>query len=169
VIREAMREKKMVGIGRVVLYRRERILMLEPFDKGLLATSLRYAYEVRDAAAYFEDIPNATLPKEMLQLASHILDTKKGKFDPATFEDRYENALVDLLKTKQAGLPMPKEAPKRPTARVINLMDALRRSVATEKSAGAKTAPKRGAARPTAAATRRATRAPARRTARRAG
>ena len=169
VIREAMRDKKMVGIGRVVLYRRERILMLEPFDKGLLATSLRYSYEVRDAAEYFEDIPSVNLPKEMLQLASHILDTKKGKFDPATFEDRYENALVDLLKTKQAGLPMPKEAPKRPTARVINLMDALKRSVASEKPAGAKASPKRSAARPTAAATRRATRAPARRTARRAG
>jgi DNA end-binding protein Ku len=167
VIREAMREKKMVGLGRVVLYRRERILMLEPFDKGLLATALRYGYEVRDATPYFEDIPDVELPKEMRQLASHILDTKAGHFDPSTFEDRYENALVELLKTKQAGLPPPKETPKRPAARVINLMDALRRSVATE-AGGTKAAAKRSAARPAAA--RRNARAATRRTGtRRAG
>ena len=107
------------------------------------------------------------LPKEMRQLASHILETKAGHFDPKSFEDRYENALIELLKSKQAGLPAPKETAKKPTARVINLMDALRRSVATEKSSGAKPA-KRSAARPAAA--RRNTRAPARRTGtRRAG
>jgi DNA end-binding protein Ku len=166
VIREAMREKKMVGIGRVVLYKRERILMIEPFDKGLLITALRYGYEVRDAKPYFEDIPDVALPKEMRQLASHILETKAGHFDPSIFEDRYENALIELLKTKQAGLPAPKETAKKPTARVINLMDALRRSVATEKSS-AKASPKRSAARPSAAAAR----TPARRatTRRRAG
>lgn len=153
VIREAMREKKMVGLGRVVLYRRERILMIEPFDKGLLVTALRYGYEVRDAQPYFEDIPDVELPKEMRQLASHILETKAGHFDPSVFEDRYENALIELLKSKQAGLPAPKETAKKPTARVINLMDALRRSVATEKSS-AKASPKRSAARPAAAARR---------------
>jgi len=161
VIREAMREKKMVGLARVVMYRRERLLMLEPFDKGLLATALRYGYEVRDAAPYFEDIPDIDLPKEMRQLAAHILETKAGHFDPKSFEDRYENALIDLLKTKQAGLPLPKESPKKPTARVINLMDALRKSVASEKGA-AKAPSKRAASRPSA---QRATRTPARRTA----
>ena len=159
VIREAMREKKMVGLARVVMYRRERLLMLEPFDKGLLATALRYGYEVRDAAPYFEDIPDIELPKEMRQLAAHILETKAGHFDPKAFEDRYENALIDLLKTKQAGLPLPKEAPKKPTARVINLMDALRKSVASEKGA-AKAPAKRAAARPAA---QRTARTPARR------
>jgi DNA end-binding protein Ku len=161
VIREAMRDKKMVGLARVVMYRRERLLMLEPFEKGLLATALRYGYEVRDAAPYFEDIPDIDLPKEMRQLAAHILETKAGHFDAKSFEDRYENALVDLLKTKQAGLPLPKEAPKRPTARVINLMDALRKSVASEKGA-AKTPSKRAASRQAA---QRTTRTPARRTA----
>ena len=159
VIREAMREKKMVGLGRVVLYRRERIVMIEPFDKGLLATALRYGYEVREAQPYFEDIPDIALPKEMRQLASHILETKAGHFDPSTFQDRYENALIELLKSKQAGLPAPKETTKKPTARVINLMDALRRSVASE-SAASQTAAKRGAARP---AQRRNARTPARR------
>jgi len=145
VIREAMRDKNMVGIGRVVLYRRERILMLEPFDKGLLATSLRYGYEVRDATPYFEDIPDLELPSEMRKLASHILETKAGHFDSSTFEDRYENALIDLLKTKQAGLPPPREAPSRPTARVINLMDALKRSVASEKSGEPRSSKRRAA------------------------
>jgi DNA end-binding protein Ku len=112
----------------------------------LLATSLRYGYEVRDPQAYFEDIPDIALPAEMRKLAAHILDTKAAHFDPATFEDRYENALVDLLKQKQAGKPMKSEAPSRPSARVINLMDALKRSVASEKNAGPK-AGKGGSAR----------------------
>jgi DNA end-binding protein Ku len=164
VIREAMRDKKMVGIGRVVLYRRERILMLEPFEKGLLATSLRYGYEVRDPQAYFEDIPDIALPAEMRKLAAHILDTKAAHFDPATFEDRYENALVDLLKLKQSGKPLKSEAPSRPSARVINLMDALKRSVASEKSPAPKGG-KSGSARSSGGNARHpaARRAPARR------
>jgi DNA end-binding protein Ku len=83
MIREAMRRKGMVGLGKVVISRRERIVMLEPFDQGLMATTLRYGYEVRDAKPYFEDIPSLKLPDEMVQLAEHILDTKSGHFDPA--------------------------------------------------------------------------------------
>ncbi|HZR77016.1 Ku protein [Bradyrhizobium sp.] len=143
VIREAMRDKKMVGIGRVVLYRRERILMLEPFDKGLLATTLRYGYEVRDAEPYFEGIPDIDLPTEMRKLASHIIETKAAHFEPAAFVDRYEKALADLVKSKQAGLPPPRERPRRESARVINLMDALKRSVASES--GSAKSPKRSA------------------------
>jgi DNA end-binding protein Ku len=133
VIREAMKRKHMVGLGRVVLSRRERIVMLEPFDKGLVATTLRYAYEVRDAAPYFEDIPAIKLPGEMVELAEHILETKAGTFDPAEFQDRYEAAVVEMLKQKQAGLPPNKEAPSAPPSKVINLMDALRRSVEGER------------------------------------
>jgi DNA end-binding protein Ku len=94
VIRDAIRDKGMVWLGRVVLTRREHVVMLEAFDKGLLATTLRYAYEVRDQGAYFEDIPALNLPAEMIQLASHIIDTKAGHFDPKQFEDHYETALV---------------------------------------------------------------------------
>jgi DNA end-binding protein Ku len=133
VIRDAIRDRKMVGLGRVVLTRRERVVMLEAFDKGLLATSLRYAYEVRDAAVYFEEIPELKLPKEMSDLAGHIIDTKSSHFDPKKFEDHYENALVELLRKKQAGRviePIRDEAP--PPQRVINLMDALRASIGTE-------------------------------------
>jgi len=133
VIRDAIRDRNMVGLGRVVLTRRERVVMLEAFDKGLLATSLRYAYEVRDAGVYFEDIPDLKLPKEMSDLAGHIIDTKASHFDPSKFEDHYENALVELLRTKQAGRviePIREEAPQ--PQRVINLMDALRASIGTE-------------------------------------
>jgi DNA end-binding protein Ku len=133
VIRDAIRDRDVVGLGRVVLTRRERVVMLEAFDKGLLATSLRYAYEVREAGVYFEDIPELKLPKEMKELAGHIIDTKASHFDPAKFEDHYENALVELLRRKQAGRaiePIKDEAP--PPQRVINLMDALRASIGGE-------------------------------------
>jgi DNA end-binding protein Ku len=132
VIRDAIRDRRMAGLGRVVLTRRERVVMLEAFDKGLLATSLRYAYEVRDAGVYFEDIPDLKLPKEMSELAGHIIDTKASHFDPKKFEDHYENALVQLLRQKQSGQiiePIKEEAPPK---RVINLMDALRASLGTE-------------------------------------
>ena len=159
VIRDAIRERGMVGLGRVVLSRRERVVMLEAFGKGLLATSLRYAYEVRDADPYFEDIPELKLPAEMSRLAGHIIETKTSHFEPKKFEDHYENALVELLRKKQAGRaiePVQDGGPAPP--RVTNLMDALRASIGTEiqkkpaapstkARAGAKTAAKRKTAR----------------------
>ena len=155
VIRDAIRDRGMVGLGRVVLSRRERVMMLEAFDKGLLGTSLRYAYEVRDAHAYFEDIAELKLPAEMSQLAGHIIQTKASHFDPKKFEDHYENALVELLREKQAGRAIEPIRDDAPTPqRVTNLMDALRASIDTEIQkkppapstkvrAGAKTAAKR--------------------------
>jgi len=133
VIREAMRSEKVVGLARVVLYRRERVLMLEPSGKGLVATTLRYANEVNAVDAYFEDIPNVDIPKEMLELAKHIIEKMRGKFEPDAFEDRYENALIELIRSKQAGRPV-KPQPTHRQANVINLMDALRRSVEGEKA-----------------------------------
>jgi DNA end-binding protein Ku len=132
VIREAMKKKKVVGIGTLVLNRRERIVALTPRGKGILVTTVNYKYEVRDDEAYFDDIKDVKIPEEMLDLAEHIIDKKKGKFDPDKFEDRYENALIDLLKAKQAGreIKAPKEA--KPS-NVINLMDALRRSIDSDR------------------------------------
>lgn len=149
VIRDAIHEKGMVALGRVVVSRREYVVMLEAFDKGLLATTLRYGYEVRDQAAYFEDIPDLKLPAEMKQLAAHIVDTKASHFDPTKFVDHYETALVELLRAKQAGRVV--EAPKDEPApqRVINLMDALRASIGAEtkkKPAAASTKVRAGAA-----------------------
>ena len=135
VIREAMRDKKMVGIGRVVIAKRERPIMLESFGKGILGTTLRYPYEVREAEGYFEDVPDIKLSDEIRQLAAHIVETKRGDFDPAKFEDRYETALLAILKSKQAGMPIKAEAPAPQPANVVNLLDALRRSIAAEKPA----------------------------------
>jgi DNA end-binding protein Ku len=148
VIRDAMRAKKVVGLGRVVLYRRERIVMLEPRGKGIAARTLRYAYEVRDDEDYFEDIGDVAVAGEMLDLAEHIIDKKLTSFDPAKFEDRYQNALVDLIKAKTGHRPAPKlEAPSKPS-NVINLMDALRKSIAAEKKADkAETRPAQAAAK----------------------
>jgi len=138
VIRETMRKKKMVGIARVVLQRRERILKIEPLGKGLLATSLRYGNEVRQADSYFEDVPDVMLSDEMIDLASHIIERKQAPFDPARFNDRYEEAMAELIKSKQGGMLLQSAPAPRP-ANVINLMDALRRSIAeTERTAGVK-------------------------------
>jgi DNA end-binding protein Ku len=135
VIREAMKKEDLVGIARVVLYRRERILMLAPRGNGLMATALRYRSEVRDEKDYFSDIPDVKVPPDMLDLAIHILESKKSHFDPDKFEDRYEEALTDLIKAKQAGKPLPKVAEAKPS-NVINLMDALKRSVKAEQDGG---------------------------------
>jgi DNA end-binding protein Ku len=132
VIRDTIGKLNMVALGRVVLTRREHVIALEPKGRGLLGLTLRYPYEVRDEASYFGDIPDLKLPKEMLDLATHIVNTKAGHFDPSQFQDRYENALIDLLKKKEAG---EKIEPAREAAapRVVNLMDALRASIDTEK------------------------------------
>ncbi|MFA6267452.1 MAG: Ku protein [Pseudolabrys sp.] len=132
VIREAMRKEDLAGLARVVVYRRERLLLLRPRGKGLLATTLRYKNEVRNEADYFDDIPGTKVPADMLKLATHILETKKGKFDPAKFEDRYENALLDLIKAKRAGKKPITVAEPKPS-NVINLMDALRRSAQADR------------------------------------
>jgi DNA end-binding protein Ku len=131
VIREAMRKEELAGLARVVIYRREHLLLLQPRGKGLLATALRYKNEVRNEKDYFDDIENIKVPADMLKLAVHILETKKGHFDPGKFEDRYENALQDLIKAKRAGKAPPVLSEPRPS-NVVNLMDALRRSAKSE-------------------------------------
>jgi DNA end-binding protein Ku len=132
VIRDAMRGKDMVALGRIVLAKRERVVMLQPWEKGLVATTLRYPYEVRDTKEYFDAIPDMKLPKDMLQLAEHILETKAGDFEPEKFEDRYENAIVEMLQRKRAGMPVSTERIAAPAPNVVSLMDALKRSLATE-------------------------------------
>src|SRR5690348_427904 len=107
VIREAMRKEDLAGLARVVVYRRERLLLLRPRGKGLLATTLRYKNEVRNEKDYFDDIPDTKVAPDMLKLATHILETKKGKFDPGKFVDRYEGALIELIKAKRAGKALP--------------------------------------------------------------
>jgi DNA end-binding protein Ku len=131
VIRDTIGKLNMVALGRVVLTRREHVIALEPKGRGLMGLTLRYPYELRDEASYFEDIPELKLPKEMLDLATHIVNTKSGHFDPSLFQDRYENALIDLLKKKEAGETI--EPSREVAAPVLNLMDALRASIDAEK------------------------------------
>ena len=132
VIRETIRGMNKVAIGRVVLTNREHIIALEPLDKGLMGTLLRYPYEVRSEKEYFDDIQDVKVTKDMLDLAKHIVEQKSGSFEPDKFDDRYESALVDLINHKRNGAPMAKAAPKS-SGNVINLMDALKRSLASEK------------------------------------
>ena len=143
VIREAMKKKNMVGLGRVVMHRRERLVMLQARGKGIAATALRYKPEVRKEDAYFDEIPTVKVPNDMLQLAEHILEQKKGHFDPDKFEDRYEEALGALIKAKRAGKEPPASPGPKPS-NVINLMDALRRSVKGDKGGEAATGGKSG-------------------------
>jgi DNA end-binding protein Ku len=135
VIREAMRAKDMVGIGRVVLSSRERPIVVEPFGKGVRAFTLNYPYDVRSEAAYFESISDAAVPRELLELAEAIVDSKASDFNPEKFVDRYENAVVEMLRAKQAGKPAPKAKVQEPSGNVVNLMDTLRASIKATKSA----------------------------------
>jgi DNA end-binding protein Ku len=135
VIREAMRGKDMVALARIVLAKREHVVMIEPWEKGLVATVLRYPYEIRDTKEYFDEIPDIKVAPDMLKLAEHILTTKTEDFDPSRFVDHYEEAVVEMLKKKQAGMTVPKGKASEQPRNVINLMDALRRSVAADKAA----------------------------------
>src|SRR6201992_430240 len=130
VIRETIRSLDKVAIARVVLTNREHVIALEARDKGLMGMLLRYPYEVRDAAEYFDDIQDVKITKDMLDLAKHIVEQKSGHFEPDKFEDHYEAALQELLNKKQKGLPIAK-ARKREPDNVINLMDALKASLKT--------------------------------------
>src|SRR5246127_853566 len=133
VIRETIRNMNKVAIGRVVLTNREHIVALEPLGKGLMGTLLRYPYEVRSEKDYFEDIQDVKVTKDMLDLARHIVEQKSGSFDPAEFDDHYESALVDLINKKRAGIRLPAKVAPKTGGNVINLMDALKRSLASEK------------------------------------
>ena len=140
VIREAIRQEGMVAIGKVVFTSREHIIALEARGKGMMGMTLRYPYEVRKEDEYFDDIADEKIPKDMLDLASHIVESKAGHFKPEKFEDQYEDALKELLKKKQSGQKI--EAPRdREPSKVVNLMDALRRSVETERGGGERRKP----------------------------
>lgn len=129
VIRDAMKDKDRVALARIVLTNREHVMAIEPMGKGLLGTILRYDYEVRDEKQLFRSVPSPRVPKEMVRLAAHILDTKAGHFDPSAFKDEFELELRKLVKRKAAGKTI--EAPEREErpSNVVDLMDALRQSV----------------------------------------
>ena len=146
VIRETVRSMNKVAIGRLVLTNREHIIALEPLGKGLMGTLLRYPYEVRDEKEYFDDIQDVKVTKDMLDLARHIVEKKSGSFEPEEFEDHYEAALIDLINKKRSGVRITAKAAPKTAGNVINLMDALKKSLASERETApvAKAKGKRG-------------------------
>ncbi|HEX9470920.1 MAG TPA: Ku protein [Bradyrhizobium sp.] len=135
VIRDAMKNKDRIALARIVLTNREHVIAIEPLGKGLLGITLRYPYEVRDEHEFFDDIPNPKISKDMIELASHILDTKAAHFDPSKFKDEYESALKTLVRRKAAGKPVKAVEPEERPSNVINLMDALKQSLKGRASA----------------------------------
>jgi Ku protein len=141
VIRDAMKDKGRVALARIVFANREHILAVEPWGKGMLGTTLRYDYEVRDEKDVFTSIPSPRIPQEMIDLASHILDTKAGRFDASQFKDEYELALRKLVKRKAAGKTIEPPAERPDRGNVIDLMEALRQSVEGGKAAALSSTP----------------------------
>jgi DNA end-binding protein Ku len=153
VIRDAMKDQDRVALARIVLTNREHIIAIEPLGKGLLGTTLRYPYELRDESDYFDDIKSPKISKDMIELASHILDTKAAHFDPSKFKDEYENALKALVRRKASGKPIKVSAREEKPDNVVNLMDALKASLK------GKSTTKRRASAPRRTSTRRAKKA----------
>jgi DNA end-binding protein Ku len=168
VIREAIHKEGMVALGKVVFTSREHIIALEARGKGMVGVTLRYPYEVRKEDEYFDTIEDQKIPKDMLDLALHIVESKAGHFKPAEFKDDYEDALKDLLRKKQKGEKIERSQERAPS-NVINLMDALRQSVKTGgKSSGgrARQAAPQTSARASKPPAKKAARSPARNSAR---
>lgn len=143
VIRDAMKDKDHVALARIVLTNREHLVAIEPMGKGFLATTLRYAYEVRDAADYFEDIKDPKISKDMVELAEHILETKAAHFEPDKYEDEYETALKALVKRKASGKTIKEPEREEKPSNVINLMDALQQSLKGKGGKTERSAPRR--------------------------
>jgi DNA end-binding protein Ku len=134
LLRDGMRKKKVAALARAVLFRRVRTVLLHPYEEGMTATTLNFDYEVRAAKDAFDEIPEIKIEGEMLDLAKHIIKTKTGAFDPKQFDDRYESALADLVRAKREGQEIEKPKPQ-PTAKVIDLMEALRQSAGLKPAA----------------------------------
>lgn len=166
VIREGLRRKKVAAVATAVLFRRPRSLLIRAYDEGIIATTLNYDYEVRSAEEAFEDIAEVKMEPEMLDLARHIIETKSGRFQPETFDDRYDDALAELVRAKMEGRKI--APPKKPSGKVVSLMDALRESAGLAGKGGAKAGGKpsakkaAGKAAARKPATRKASRAPSR-------
>jgi DNA end-binding protein Ku len=140
VIRETIRSLDKVALARVVLTNREHVIALEARDNGLMGMLLRYPYEVRNSAEYFDDIQDVKITKDMLDLAKHIVQQKSGHFEPAKFEDHYEAALTELINKKRNGERITSVSKPVSSDNVISLMDALKRSISGKPAAEAKAA-----------------------------
>lgn len=132
VIRDAMTARKKAGLARLVLYRRERPVVIEPLGEGMVLTTLRYDSTVRQPDSVFNEIKPVKTDKEMIELAEHIIDKKATRFDPSTFDDKYEEALLELIRAKKAGRKAPKARAASKPSNVVNLFEALKESLAAD-------------------------------------
>jgi len=137
LIAKGMLDGKVAALAEAVLFRRNRTLLIRAHDDHIIATTLNFDYEVRSASSIFKDIPDIKFDKEMLELAGHIIGTKQGSFDPSKYHDRYESALVELVKAKIEGRAPPKRK-REPERKVVDLMEALRQSAKMGGKAPAK-------------------------------
>ena len=138
VIRDALKDQERVALAKIVMVNREHIIMVEPLGKGLLGTTLRFDYEVRDENDYFADIPAPRISKDMVELATHILEKRATKFDPSRFKDDYEIALKKLVQRKAKGHTIERQEPAERPSNVIDLMEALRASMKEPKASSTK-------------------------------
>ena len=135
VIREAMKSTGMVGISRVVLYRRERAVMLEPRDNGIVLWTLRYGDEVRPEDQYFADVKDEKVEPQLKSLVTKLIEERTKEWDPSIVRDPVQDALKDIIasKKKQGGKPPArKKTEPEPASNVVNIMDALKKSIAAE-------------------------------------
>jgi DNA end-binding protein Ku len=153
LLREGLRSKKVAALAKTVLFRRVRTLLIAANGEGLLASTLNFDYEVRAPQEAFGDIPQLKVKGEMMQLAKHIIETKRGVFDPREFNDRYEAAVAELVRAKLDGKPIAVRK-ARTKAKVVDLMEALRQSAGTPAR---KPATGKGKARPASTRVKRAT------------
>ena len=137
VIREAMAAKKKAGLARIVLFQRERPAIIEPFGRGMLLTTLRYDRTVRQPDTVLDDIPTLKTDKEMIELARNVIEKNASKFDPSEFDDKYEEAVIELIRAKRAGkkISRPRQTEEKPS-NVVNLFDALKKSLAADNDEG---------------------------------
>jgi DNA end-binding protein Ku len=155
VVRDGLAKKKVAAVVQTVLFRRVRSLMIRAVDNALLAHTLEYDHEVRDAGAALDDVDAPKLDKEMLDLAEHIIRGKRGKFDPSKFEDRYDQALAELVKAKIAGKPLPVAEEPEPTERG-ELLEALRASASAKRASAGKSGSRRATAKKPSTAKKKA-------------
>jgi DNA end-binding protein Ku len=150
VVRKALQETKKIGLGKIAFGGREHLVALAaPKDEklaGMMAYTMRYAEELRAPAEYFRDIKKIAVDEDQLSLAKELIKRKSGKFVPEKFKDEYEVALREMVEAKVKHAPIPREEPAPKTAKVINLMDALRKSVRGDE---APVATKKGVAKST--------------------
>ncbi|CCD94961.1 conserved hypothetical protein [Bradyrhizobium sp. ORS 375] len=143
VIRDAMKDQDRVALARIVLTHREHIIAIEPMGKGMLGTTLRFPYELRDEAEFFDDIKSPKITKDMVELAGHILQTKAAHFKPSEFKDQYETTLKALVKRKASGKPIKLPEPEERSDNVVSLMDALKQSLGKSEKKASRTPSRR--------------------------